>query len=225
MDRSIVAVLFGTFTLRFSTGLTGAMLVYYLDDLPQHGGVEVTALVVGVFTALFYATELVLSPVFGLLSDRLGHYRVMQHGPLFGAVAVLLTGITTDLFVLGGTRVLEGAATAASIPSILGFIAMATADDEGLRGRVSARFELATIAGLGGGFAAAGLFWALLGPAAFYLNAVFYVGSLAIYRYGVALPHRPPGARRTPLERQLEGPHRPEFGWQRYESSSDSMIR
>jgi MFS family permease len=217
VDRSIVAVLFGTFTLRFSTALTGAMLVYYLNDLPAHGGVEVTAVVVGVFTALFYATELVASPIFGLLSDRLGHYRVMQHGPLFGAVAVLITGLTADLFLLGGTRVLEGAATAASIPSILGFIAMATADDESLRGRVAARFELATIAGLGGGFAAAGLFWSLLGPAAFYVNAAFYIGSLAIYRYGVAKP--PQGARAatdSASERELADAHRPEFGWQRY---------
>ena len=205
-----MAVLFGTFTLRFSTGLTGAMLVYYLADLPAHGGVEVSALVVGLFTALFFATELVASPFFGLLSDRLGHHRVMQHGPVFGAVAVILTGLFTDLFILGGTRVLEGAATAASVPSILGFIAMATAKDEGLRGRVAARFELATIAGLGGGFAAAGIFWEVFkdlgfAPAAFYVNALFYVGSLAIYRYGVAAPDEPAGPH-----------HQPEFGLQRY---------
>ena len=205
-----MAVLFGTFTLRFSTGLTGAMLVYYLADLPAHGGVEVSALVVGLFTALFFATELVASPFFGLLSDRLGHHRVMQHGPVFGAVAVILTGLFTDLFILGGTRVLEGAATAASVPSILGFIAMATANDEGLRGRVAARFELATIAGLGGGFAAAGIFWEVFkdlgfAPAAFYVNALFYVGSLAIYRYGVAAPDEPAGPH-----------HQPEFGLQRY---------
>ena len=42
MDRSLWAVLGGTFTLRFSTGLTGAMLAFYLADLPQHGGPEVS---------------------------------------------------------------------------------------------------------------------------------------------------------------------------------------
>ena len=31
---SLVAVLFGNFSLRFSTGLTGALLLYYLTDLP-----------------------------------------------------------------------------------------------------------------------------------------------------------------------------------------------
>ena len=35
MDRSLWSVLFGTFTLRFSTGLTGTMLTYYLASLPK----------------------------------------------------------------------------------------------------------------------------------------------------------------------------------------------
>ena len=37
MHRSLNAVLIGTFTLRFSTGLTGALLVYYLADLEGFG--------------------------------------------------------------------------------------------------------------------------------------------------------------------------------------------
>ena len=79
----------------------------------------------------------------------------MLFGPAFGAIAVILTGLTTNLLVLGGTRLLEGASTAASIPSILGFIAIVTAVDEGLRGKMSARFEGATLLGLGAGFAVA----------------------------------------------------------------------
>ena len=43
MDRSLWAVMAGTFTLRFSTGLTGAMLGVYLAKLPEHGGPEVAA--------------------------------------------------------------------------------------------------------------------------------------------------------------------------------------
>ena len=43
MDRSLWAVLGGTFTLRFSTGLTGAMLAVYLAKLPEHGGPVVAA--------------------------------------------------------------------------------------------------------------------------------------------------------------------------------------
>jgi MFS family permease len=186
MRRSLNAVLIGTFTLRFSTGLTGALLVYYLAELDAFGaGRGVTAVEVGMLTATFFLAELVLSPIFGILSDRLGSRPIMQLGPIFGAVAVVLTALTTDLLVLGGTRWLEGAAAAASIPSILGYIALATSHDEGLRGRTVAQFEAATLAGLGLGLVAAGGLWALLDRDAFYLNAVLYGVSFLIYRYGV----------------------------------------
>ena len=154
MERSIRFVLLGTFTLRFSTGLTGSMLAFYLAHLPDHGGPTVDATVVGLYAALFYLAELILSPLFGILSDRYGHHRVMLYGPIFGAVAVVLTGFTPAflvfgaivmLLVLAATRILEGASSAASVPSILGYIAMATAGNETLRGKTSARFEGATV--------------------------------------------------------------------------------
>lgn len=180
------AVLAGTFTLRFSTGLTGAMLAVYLAKLPEHGGEHVAAITLAILHSSFYVAELVLSPVFGVISDRLGHHRVMLFGPAFGAAAVILTGLTTNLVILGGTRLLEGASTAASIPSILGYIAAVTAGNELLRGKAAARFEGATLAGIGAGFAAAPLLFAALGPGAFFLNAVFYGVSFLIYRFGVA---------------------------------------
>jgi MFS family permease len=185
MDRSMWAVLAGTFTLRFSTGLTGAMLGVYLAKLPQHGGAEVDPTTLGLLSATFFVSELVLSPLFGVISDRLGHHRVMLFGPAFGAVAVILTGLTTNLFLLGGTRLLEGASTAASVPSILGYIALATAGSEVLRGKAAARFEGATLAGLGVGFAVAPLLFDALGPVAFFLNAVVYGISFLIYQFGV----------------------------------------
>ena len=190
MDRSLWSVLLGTFTLRFSTGLTGAMLATYLAKLPDYHpeAAPVSALTVGVFAATFYLAELVLSPFFGILSDRLGHHRVMLWGPIFGAVAVVMTALTGNLIVLGATRLLEGSSTAASIPSILGYIAIATAGNEALRGRAASRFEAATLAGIGLGFIVAPKLFETLGPNAFLLNAVFYGGSLLIYFFGVKDP-------------------------------------
>ena len=186
MNRSIRAVLFGTFTLRFSTGLTGGLFLYYVAALPKHGGPEVSSFLVGLLTATYFIAELVLSPLFGVLADRLGAHRVMQWGPAFGAVAVILTAITTNLFLLGTTRFLEGAAAGASIPSILGYIAVATSRSEVLRGRTVARFEAATLAGLGLGIVAAGPLWETMARGAFLLNAVIYGVSFSIYRWGVA---------------------------------------
>jgi MFS family permease len=137
----------------------------------------------------------------------------MQYGPAFGAVAVTITAFTTGLLgvavvfllVILLTRILEGASTAASVPSILGYIALVTAGDEDLRGKASARFEGATLAGLGVGFIAAPTLYDTFGATAFLLNAVIYVGSWLIYRYGVEDP-------RGEAE-LLAGPHP---GWRKY---------
>jgi MFS family permease len=169
----------------------------------------VDALVVGLFAATFYLAELVLSPIFGLLSDRLGHHRVMLYGPVFGAIAVIITGLTTNLPLLGATRFLEGASTAASVPSILGFIAVVTAGNEVLRGKAAARFEGATLAGLGAGVAVGPILFGAFGPAAFFVNAILYGVSFVIYAVGVEDPNteRPasaPGTARVGLSRYIE---------------------
>jgi MFS family permease len=145
----------------------------------------VDALLIGVYSALFYVAELSLSPFFGILGDRFGHHRTMLLGPIFGFVAVIATGLSTNTVILGGTRLLEGASTASSVPAILGYIAMATAGNEALRGRAAARFEGATLAGLGVGFIVAPLLFEALKAGAFFLNAGIYVGSFLIYLLGV----------------------------------------
>jgi MFS family permease len=222
MERSIWAVTAATFTLRFATGLTGALLIFFLADLADHGGREVGPFVIGLFTALFFAAELILSPPFGLLSDRIGTHRVMQIGPVIGFVAVLLTALTAEirasgsviialpllvgsLPVIGFTRILEGASTAASVPSVLSFIALATSGDEALRGRASARFEAATIGGLVLGFALAGPVWTVLGPAGFVANALVYTAAFAVFRYSVPR-----------LGASLLAPAPPRQSWRRY---------
>lgn len=190
MNRSLWAVLLGTFTLRFSTGLTGAMLAFYFARLGEFhaNAAPISALTVGLFSALFFVAELALSPLFGILGDRYGHHRVMLLGPVFGAVAVLLTAASGSLPILGATRLLEGSSTAASVPSILGYIAIVTAGSEALRGRGASRFEGATLAGIGLGFIAGPVLFGALGPWAFVLNAGFYLGSLAIYAFWVKDP-------------------------------------
>ena len=193
MTGSIAAVLLGNFTLRFSTGLTGTLLLYYLADLPTFGGVEVSALTAGVLGALYFAAELILSPFFGILADRFGTHRLMQPGPIMGGIAVIATALTTSVPLLAGTRFLEGAAAAASVPAALGYIAIATSSSQALRGRVVARFEVATLGGVGIGSIAAGFLYSALGPTAFYVNAVIYGITLLILRYGVEeLPERAP---------------------------------
>ena len=155
MERPLLAVILGTFTLRLATGLTGAMLVYYYAVFPEYGGEPVTAFEVGrpgraVLRLRARPVAAVRRPV-GPDRPPPGHAHrtgVRRRSPSSSPRS------PSSLPVIGVTRLLEGASTAASVPSILGFIAFATAADELLRGKAVARFEAATLAGLMAGFVA-----------------------------------------------------------------------
>jgi MFS family permease len=177
-------MLLGTFVLRVSTAMTGFMLIYLVDDLTKKHGTGPG--VVAALTGGFYATELTGAMVFGILADRYGRKVIMLLGPIFGGIAVLMTGLTTHLHVLFVTRLLEGSSTAASIPSTLGFIAAETAHDEKLRGRVVSLFELVSLGGmLAVGPMLAGRLWEAYGREAFFINCFFYLTALGLYAYGV----------------------------------------
>ncbi len=185
MNRSIISMLVATFVLRVSTAITGGMLVFLVDDLTRHRGDGPGT--ISLLTGGFYATELTGAIVFGVLADRYGRKIIMILGPLFGSVAVFMTGLTTHVPVLFVTRLLEGSSTAASIPSTLGFIAAETSHDEKLRGRVVSLFELVSLGGmLAVGPALSGLLWDAYGRPAFFLNCVLYLVALALYAYGVS---------------------------------------
>lgn len=179
--RSATAVLGATLLMRLSSGVTAGLVIYYLADLPRFGGAPVDPLVVGVLTAAFFLSELVLSAPFGMLGDRWGHRSVMLLGPWFGAIAALWTATTTNVALIGVARLLHGSSSAASIPSTLAYLARDTAGDEGWRGRIVARFQFVSIAGLGMGLVAAGPMWDHMERWAFALNAVMYAGSWLVY--------------------------------------------
>jgi MFS family permease len=191
MNRSIVSMLLATFVLRVSTAITGVMLVFLIDDMTRNLGTGPGA--ISILTGGFYTTELTGAIVFGVLADRYGRKVIMLLGPVFGGIAVFMTGMTTHMPVLFVTRLLEGSSTAASIPSTLGFIAAETADDERLRGRVVSLFELVSLGGmLAIGPALGGVLWDAFGRTAFFLNCLCYLLALGLYAYGVSEAPREP---------------------------------
>ena len=162
--------------------------------------------------ATFYLAELVLSPLFGVLSDRLGHHRVMLFGP------VVRGGRGRPDRVHGGPRRRTTASCSrSSAPRVLDPAARGRVDgrqhpvDPGLhrdghgRRRAPARQGRRPASrarrwpALGAGFALAPLLFAALGPVAFFLNAASLrrlVPHLPVRRRGPGRRTRPtaPGA-------------------------------
>jgi MFS family permease len=99
----------------------------------------------------------------------------MLLGPIFGAIAAQLMGLTMLIPVLIVVRVLQGLSTAAAAPATLGFLSAQTATSEKLRGRVMGFYEAATVVGLALGGFVAGQMHDRFGAFSFSIVAFMYV--------------------------------------------------
>jgi len=126
-SSSILASILSTLLLRFASRTSFVLLGFYLGE---H---FTSATIVALVLEAFYITELILAPIVGSLSDRLGRKLFLLSAPLVGSVAALCLAGATLLFphphattfdarlvvllliVLVG-RLLEGVATALNVP-------------------------------------------------------------------------------------------------------------
>ncbi len=218
--RSLVAVIIGSLILRMAAGAMGENIQFYFNAIQDaavnpnsplramlgpNNVYEISYTLGGFIIGTFFAAELVGALFFGAWSDRYGRKLFIIFGPLFGAIAVQITALTTVVWLLVVTRLLEGLSTASNAPATLGYIAEASSHSQKFRTRIVGFFEIATIGGMAGGFSLGGWLWRTYGtPAivagipltspAFALNALIYLLSLVILWFGLhelrEKPHR-----------------------------------
>jgi MFS family permease len=113
---SLVMALGGTFVLRCASYAAGLLVLVSLG-LKSRDEANVTAGMASLVAVTFYASELIGAPLFGAWSDRIGRKPFMLLGPVFGAIAAQLMGLTMLIPVLVLVRVLQGLSTATAAPS------------------------------------------------------------------------------------------------------------
>lgn len=179
ISRGLRVAIGSSFVLRLAGASTGLLLTSYLRQV-----VHADANVIGVLAAVFYATELILAPVFGALSDLRGRKPFLVLGPLIGAVAVQIHPLTTIIAILAIGRLLEGLSTAANAPGTLGYLADATSGTgpkaAARRGRVMGLYEISFLVGLVGGGVLGGQLWEHIGVNGFRLVSLIYLAGAAV---------------------------------------------
>jgi MFS family permease len=194
--RSLAAIVLGTLILRLSSQTMGQMLQYYLTAInDNYFPISYTAR--SFIIAAFFIPELFGSPLLGSMSDRYGRKLFIILGPILGAIAVLITSVTTAIWLLVFTRLLEGLSTASSVPATLGYISEVTIGRPKLRARVIGLFEITLVGGIAIGAIVAGYLWKFFGTPqtfigihlispAFALNGLIYLLSLVIFWWGIS---------------------------------------
>jgi len=179
----IAAVILGSFVLRLAGAGTSGSLQNYLKDLSGSNAAFSSA-TVGLLYSAFFAAELLLSPLFGGLSDRVGRKRMMVLGPLLGFLASLVYPFTTLLPLLLVGQIVQGAGTAANVPSSLSYLADITARSPN-RSRLMGLFEVASLIGIVAGPASATFLWGSLGTNTFRVFSVLFLVALVIFWLGL----------------------------------------
>lgn len=192
VDRySIAANLFSSLLLRIAGRTSFILLSFYLGE---H---FTSATIVALVLETFYITELLLAPIAGSLSDRIGRRPFLLAAPILGAIAtgclficalffphpdtatfdIRLVGLL--LLILCG-RLLEGATTAFSAPACLGHIVDTTTGNERLRTQVMTIFEVITVGGLALAIPFGGQVSAMLGTWGFLVVIALYLVNIVI---------------------------------------------
>jgi len=192
---SLAAVIAGSLVLRLAAQTMGQMLQFYFARINSEYR-PISHTTTALITASYFIPELLGSPVFGAMSDRLGRKRFIILGPVFGALAVQIPAISMALGLLVASRLLAGLSTASSIPATLGYISEATIGRPGLRARIMGLFEVTFVGGIAAGAVLGGYLWKFfstpvrLGSVviecpAFSVNGLVCLVSLAIFALGL----------------------------------------
>lgn len=117
--------IFLTFT---GIGLVVPILPTYMNELHIGGSV------VGMLVAAFSLTQLIVSPLAGRLSDRMGRKRIIVLGLIVFAFSELAFGVAHQPWMLFVARMLGGIGAAMIMPAVMAYVADTTSMDERAKG-------------------------------------------------------------------------------------------
>jgi MFS transporter, DHA1 family, multidrug resistance protein len=120
-NRRALALLFLTiFTVMIGFGVIMPILPYYAENM----GATATAL--GLLFATYSIIQFLFSPLWGQISDRIGRKPTLLAGLLGFSLSFFLFGLATELWMLFAARILGGLLSAATLPTVLAYVADTT---------------------------------------------------------------------------------------------------
>ncbi|BAI62451.1 MFS transporter [Methanocella paludicola SANAE] len=169
--RQIAILVFGMFFLTLGFSIIMPILPYYTQKMGA------SALELGLLMASYSVMQLIVTPFWGEMSDRIGRKPIFLIG-LFGyGISFIIYGFATQLWMLFAARMLGGALAGGMYPASLAYIADVTEHSE--RGKVMGLLGAASGLGMIFGPSISGILsvWGLTVP--------FFVTAVAAFIFGI----------------------------------------
>jgi multidrug resistance protein len=142
------------FAIQFMVMLGFGIIIPILPYYAQSFGAD--AFTLGMLMAVYSIMNFVFAPIWGSLSDRIGRKPVLLIGLAGFAASYFLFAMSTQLWMLFATRILAGALSAATLPTVMAYMADITTPETRARGMgaIGAAAGLGFVFGpaIGGGF-------------------------------------------------------------------------
>jgi MFS transporter, DHA1 family, multidrug resistance protein len=140
------------FVVMIGYGITMPVLPFYSERLALAGGASRQSLPIHIalLTSIYALAQFIFAPVWGRWSDKIGRRWLLLIGIAGSAVAMILFGISTSLWMLYIARVIGGILSSATLPAAAAYVADVTVATDRSRGMawLGSSGSLGVIAGL-----------------------------------------------------------------------------
>ena len=136
ISKHLLILLACVFVVMIGLGITVPVLPFYVERLALAAGASQKSVVmhVGLLTGAYALGQLLFAPVWGRLSDRTGRRPLILIGIAGYAVAQILFGLATSLWLLYAARILGGILSSATLPVAAAYVADMTTEQKRGRG-------------------------------------------------------------------------------------------
>lgn len=136
MKDHLRILFFCLFVVNIGFGVVLPVLPFYTERLALAEGIspDLVSIHVGLLTGIYAFMQLVFAPLWGRWSDRLGRKPLLLFGISGYALAQLMFGVSSTLWLLYSARIVGGVLSSAVIPAAAAYVSDKTDEKERNRG-------------------------------------------------------------------------------------------